>query len=81
MDDLANLVEIDPNFCPWDCDGSGDGNVNTLDLLAFLGQFDLTSPVNCTGGSCDYNNDGCADVLDLLQLLAHFADASGIGCP
>ncbi len=68
--------------CPWDCDGSGDGNANVSDLLALLGQWDITSPVNCTGGSCDYNNDGCTDVVDLLKLLANYAtDPAGVGCP
>ena len=68
--------------CPWDCDGSNDGNVNVNDLLALLGQWDIESPLNCTGGSCDYDNDGCTDVSDLLKLLAHYTtDPRGIGCP
>ena len=69
--------------CPWDCDGSDDGNVNVSDLLAFLVQYDATAPANCTGpDSCDFNADGCADVVDLLKLLAHFTtDPAGIGCP
>ena len=72
--------QIFPSPCPWDCDGSCDGNVNVNDLLALLGQWDVTSPVNCTGGACDFNGDGCVDVVDLLKLLAHYAPA-GVGCP
>ena len=68
--------------CPWDCDGSNDGNVNVVDLLALLAQWDITPPVNCTGGSCDFNGDGCTDVVDLLKLLAHYTtDPAGVGCP
>ena len=68
--------------CEWDCDGSNDGNANVSDLLSLLGDWDITSPIGCTGGSCDYNNDGCVDVVDLLKLLGNYAtDPSGIGCP
>ena len=68
--------------CPWDCDGSADGNANVSDLLALLGQWDAGSPINCTGGSCDFNGDGCTDVVDLLKLLGNYAtDPSGVGCP
>ncbi len=68
--------------CAWDCDGSADGNVNINDLLALLGQYDATAPVNCVGGSCDYDGSGCVDVVDLLKLLAHYTtDPLGIGCP
>lgn len=69
--------------CPWDCDGSADGNVNVADLLAVLAQFDVNAPLDCTGGSCDYNSDGCVDIVDLLKLLAHYNldPVGGIGCP
>lgn len=69
--------------CPWDCDGSGDDSVNILDVLAFLGQFDVTAPVNCTGpDSCDFDANGCTDVADLLTLLSHYTiDPTGTGCP
>ncbi len=68
--------------CPWDCDGSDDGNVNVTDLLALLGQFDIQAPVTCDGGSCDYGGNGCVDVTDLLKLLAHYTtDPQGLGCP
>ncbi len=68
--------------CPWDCDGSGDGNANVSDLLALLGQYDPAAPNTCTGGSCDYDGNGCVDVVDLLMLLAHYTtDPGGAGCP
>ncbi len=69
--------------CPWDCDGSGDGNSNVSDLLALLGQYDPQAPNICDGGeSCDYDGNGCVDVSDLLKLLAHYTtDPSGQGCP
>ncbi len=69
-----------PPDCAWDCDGSGDGNVTVIDLLALLGQYDPQSPAVCVGGSCDFNADGCVDVVDLLKLLGHYAP-SGTGCP
>ncbi len=73
---------ICPAVCPWDCDGSNDGNANVADLLAMLGQYDSSSPVLCDGGSCDFNGDGCVDVVDLLKLLAHYTtDPTGAGCP
>lgn len=77
----ALYVEYQPG-CPWDCDGSGDGNANVSDLLTLLGQYDVAAPANCTGGSCDYDNNGCVDVIDLLKLLGHYTtDPGGIGCP
>ncbi len=74
---------VPPPSCPWDCDGSGDGNVNIGDLLALLGQYDPQAPGVCAGGgSCDYDGNGCVDVTDLLKLLAHYTtDPSGLGCP
>lgn len=68
--------------CPWDCDGSGDGNANVADLLTLLGQWDSVGPGTCNGGSCDFNLDGCTNVVDLLMLLSHYTtDPSGVGCP
>ncbi len=72
-------VPAAPPGCPWDCDGSGDGVVSVVDLLALLGQYDPGSPGVCGGGSCDFNGDGCVDVVDLLKLLAHY-DPQGAGC-
>ena len=72
-----------PSLCcaAWDCDGSGDFNVNVSDLLTWLAQFDIDSPNNCLGGTCDYNGDGCTDVTDLLKLLAHMSfHPLGLGC-
>ena len=66
--------------CPWDCDGSADGAVNVVDLLALLGQYDAEAPNNCTGGACDFDGSGCVDVVDLLKLLNHY-DPAGVGCP
>ncbi len=80
--DLCSVCGGGPVECPWDCDGSGDGNVNVTDLLTLLAQWDAGSPLECTGGTCDYNGDGCIDVLDLLKFLAHLTpDPAGFGCP
>ncbi len=84
--DGENVVAVDMGayefHCPWDCDGSADGNVNVSDLLALLAQYDPLAPNVCDGGeSCDYDGNGCVDVTDLLALLAHYADLSGVGCP
>lgn len=68
--------------CPWDCDGTADGNANVLDLLTLIGQFDPGAPGTCDGGeSCDFDGDGCVDVVDLLKLLgAYTPGPMGIGC-
>lgn len=80
-DDLEGFFCLEVSIgCPWDCDGSVDGIVSVLDLLAVLAQYDPDAPTSCTGGSCDFNSDGCVDVLDLLKLLAHY-DPAGVGCP
>ncbi len=84
-DQAADLCEVCGGgpTCPWDCDGSGDGDVNSTDLLVLLAQFDASAPAVCDGGeSCDHDGNGCVDVSDLLKLLAHYTtDPSGIGCP
>ena len=70
----------EPPDCPWDCDASDDGIVGIPDVVTLIAQFDVQSPLNCTGGTCDFNGNGCVDVLDLLTLLAHY-DPTGMGCP
>ncbi len=81
--DAYGMVAAPAQQCPWDCDGSGDGNSNVSDLLALLGQYDPQAPVVCEGGeSCDFDCNGCVDVTDLLKLLAHYTtDPGGVGCP
>ena len=66
--------------CPWDCDASDDGIVGMPDVVTLIAQYDVQSPLNCTGGTCDFNGNGCVDVLDLRTLLAHY-DPTGMGCP
>ncbi len=50
--------------CPWDCDGSGDGMVDTNDFLALLAQWGLSDT------SCDFGlgvpGIGANEFLDLL---------------
>ncbi len=77
------IIFTPPPPCPWDCDGSDDGNVNVSDLLALLSQYDPDAPAVCDDGeACDYDGDGCVDVNDLLKLLTHYTtDPGGIGCP
>lgn len=71
----GDWVCIGGTACPWDCGGTGDGNVNVTDLLALLAQWG--GP-----GSCDFNKNGAVDVTDLLKLLAHYSiDPTGQGCP
>ena len=77
---VATFQHLAEPPCPWDCDGSNDGIVSVLDLLALLAQFDPGAPNNCNGGSCDYNADGCVDIIDVLKFLAH-RDPTGMGCP
>lgn len=48
--------------CPWDI--SGNGQVDTPDLLALLGQWGLDP-----GGPPDFDGNGMVDVTDLLKLL------------
>lgn len=80
--DIAMKIEGEPTTppCQWDCDGNADGIVSVTDLLALLGQFDPSSPINCNGGACDFDTNGCVDVVDLLSLLAHY-DPAGLRCP
>ncbi len=56
--------EYQPPNCPWDCDGSGDGMVDTNDFLALLAQWGLF------GTSCDFGlgvpGIGASEFLDLL---------------
>ena len=87
-DRQGGLFVVDPSEalaacgppCPWDCDGSGDGAVSVIDLLAILIQWDLTNPPCDGGGSCDFDGSGCVDVVDLLKWAIHF-DPAGVGCP
>lgn len=72
-------VDVTP-ACPWDCDGTIDGIVSVLDLLAVLAQWDLTNPPCDGGGTCDFDGNGCVGVADLLKVLAHY-DPAGLGCP
>ncbi len=80
IDDAGQSYVVFSPFCPWDCDGSGDGVVNVQDLLALLAQYDPISPADCDGGSCDYDDDGCVSTADLLNLLAHY-NTPGASCP
>jgi hypothetical protein len=58
----------DPPSCPEDLDG--DGDVDTGDLLALLGDW------GCEGDEClgDIDDDGDTDTSDLLALLAAWGD-------
>jgi hypothetical protein len=48
--------------CPWDCDGSGDGDIGIEDFLAVLGQWG--GP-----GSCDFDGSGGVGIEDFLKIL------------
>lgn len=50
-------------------DSNGDGQINTLDLLALLAGFGDIAEGSAGG---DFNGDGTTDTLDLLILLAAF---------
>ncbi len=73
MQTLFDNVSLDG--CPWDCDGSNDGNANVIDLLTLLAVWNGSGP-------CDFDGTGVVDVVDLLKLLAHLTtNPLGIGCP
>jgi hypothetical protein len=55
--------------CPADC--TGDGNLNFLDISAFLTEFSNSDP------RVDFNNDGNWNFLDISAFLTLFAQ----GCP
>jgi hypothetical protein len=53
--------------CPWDCDGSNDGQVNTVDFFELLAQW------NQVGSSCDFGLGAVGvDVVDFFELIARW---------
>ena len=52
-------------YCPWDCDGSNDGEVGILDFLTVLGQWGMV------GSSCDFDSDGL-NINDFLEVLGRW---------
>jgi hypothetical protein len=60
-----DVQDPDCGACPWDCGGTPNGVVNTVDFLALLQQW------GTTGGSCDFGNNGVNSV-DFLALLQHW---------
>ncbi len=46
-DQVYDTTDDDCGGCPWDCDGSGDGDIGINDFLAVLGQW------GAKGTSCD----------------------------
>jgi hypothetical protein len=80
-DNIAELGCIDPvamnynstllfgdDSCLYLGDLNGDGEVNTGDVLDFLGSYGCE--IDC--GSADLNNDGVVNAQDLLLLLGQF---------
>jgi len=59
------------NSCLCGADLTNDGNLNFLDVSAFLAAFGVMDPV------ADFNNDGSFNFLDVSAFLAAF----GAGCP
>ena len=58
-------------------DWNADGTVNTLDFLAYLGDWSAQQGQNCSGGcSADLNGDGTVNTLDFLAFLG----AWSVGC-
>ena len=68
---FLELPPLDAESCP--ADFNSDGQVNTLDMLMLIGEFDCEGP-DC---ECDLNNDGRVDTMDTLELLGVF----GTNCP
>lgn len=68
---FQELPPLDAETCPEDF--NGDGQVNTLDMLMLIGEFDCEGP-DC---ACDLTGDGRVDTMDTLQLLGVF----GTECP
>lgn len=65
----AFLITFEDQSCP--ADFNGDGQVNTLDFLAFLNAFSAGDP------AADFNGDGVINTLDFLAFL----NAFNAGCP
>ncbi|MFM9956766.1 MAG: dockerin type I repeat-containing protein [Phycisphaerales bacterium] len=55
-------------------DTNGDNQVNTADLVFFLGRFGQAVP---PGSAVDFNNDGVVNTADLVTFLGRF----GASCP
>ncbi|MEA5557581.1 dockerin type I repeat-containing protein [Nodularia spumigena] len=70
----ANLITTP---CPGDV--NGDGLVDILDFLDFIGAFSACdgqpAPCDVNGISADFNDDGFVDVLDLLDFLNAFGQS------
>lgn len=64
---------VPPSVCV--ADFSGDGRVDTLDLVMFLGAFGQTVTPGSLG---DTNLDGAVNTVDLVSLLGEFGRAN---CP
>ena len=66
--DQAALAELAGDGCP--ADFNADGQVNTLDVLAFLNAWSAGDP------AADFNDDGTVNTLDVLAFL----NAWSAGC-
>ncbi len=71
----TDLVEGEPLYllagvlpCPWDCGGTPNGVVDTVDFLALLQHWGPAGG----GGPCDFDNNGIVDTVDFLALLQHW---------
>ena len=53
--------------CPWDCDGSNDGNVGIEDFLFVLAEWG-SGP----SSQADVNHDQVVDINDFLLILANW---------
>lgn len=56
-------------------DWNADGQVNTIDFLAYLGDWSAQQHSDCSGGGCgaDLNGDGIVDTQDFLAFLGAWA--------
>lgn len=66
-------ADCDDGSCEYDCvaDLSGDGAVNSADLLNLLSGFGCGPPNSCI----DLNGDGSTTVADLIVLLSYFGES------
>jgi len=63
--EVFRVVPVNPILCPEDI--NLDGNINTNDLLAVIGNW---GP--CMGCAADINGDGNVDITDLLAVIGNW---------
>ncbi|MHC4219384.1 MAG: autotransporter outer membrane beta-barrel domain-containing protein [Planctomycetota bacterium] len=64
---LADRIRVTSPTCPWDCDGSDDGQVTTVDFFALISEWGMI------GTPCDFGLGAPGvDIVDFFELIARW---------